>query len=141
MKRICSSILVRAIVLFWGALWLPAAAVWGEEPPLQERLNALYTRSQKMVEHGQHGHTGALTDHARAVVRDSTALIDRMETKAEPNKQALTRVTMALIAAKESATAAVRAGEVRQKRLALLAARKAFFQIKRARQQMEKINE
>ncbi len=141
MKKVASSIIVRAMLLLWGGLWLPVAAVLGEEPPLRERLNALYARSQKMVEHGRHGHIGELTDHAKAVVRDSSALIDRMETNAEPGKQALTRMTMELIAAKESATEAVRAGEARQKRLALLAARKAFFQIKRARQQMEKTNE
>lgn len=132
-KARLSSILWTMTLLCWG-LWFSPAALSGEEAPFHERLNALYVRSQKMVEHGRHGHTGELVEHAKTVARDSDALIGWLEA----NKRSRTQVTMNLIAAKESAAEAVRTGEARQERLALLAARKAFFQIKRARQQMEK---
>jgi hypothetical protein len=138
-KKRRSSMFIRTLLLLWGGLMLSAVAVLGEELPLHEKVDALYARSQKMVEHGRHGHTGELVDHAKVVMRDLGALIDGMEANKGANKPAFTRVTMELMAAKASAAEAVRAGEARQKKVALLAARKAFFQIKRARQHMEKM--
>lgn len=131
------------IVLFLSAILLRPFPAVAEEDPLgaiRQLSNEIYRLSQEMITHGSEGHSHEIVSHGQEMIQRTETLIRDVEASPVPAvKEKKKPLLASLRATLKKAKEAVRLGEQEKVGPALDAARKASFQAKQTRQQIQAI--
>lgn len=133
--------LFRPVIVVALFLWVGIAAAANVDLAIRQRFEQVQRLAQQMVAHGRHGHTAEIAKYADEMIQQTEPLVvvaGKMQTPAVRSRKERAMIQAALQSAIEEATAAARLGEARNPRAAMAAARRAAFQIKRARVAWEK---
>jgi len=129
------SVIIVGLVLWVGIATAGNAGTGNVDPTILPRFEQVQRLAQQMVEHGRHGHTAEIVQYANEMIRQMeqlVAAVGALDAVVPPKKrQAMLQTVLRL--AMGDATAAARLGEAHDPRAAMAAARRAAFQIKRAR--------
>ena len=117
-------------------LWLEIAAAGSVDPTIRQQFEQVQRLAQQMVAHGRHGHTAEIAKYANEMIQQTEPLVlmvGATQMTAVRSRKQRAMLQAALQSAMGEATAAARLGEAHNPRAAMAAARRAAFQIKRAR--------
>ena len=127
---------VLSVIVATLFLWIEIAAAGSVDPTIRQRFEQVQRLAQQMVEHGRHGHTAEIAKYANEMIQQTEPLVVMVgatQMTAVRSRRQRAMLQAALQLAMEEATAAARLGEARNPPAAMAAARRAAFQIKRAR--------
>ena len=130
--------MIRALSVIVATLflWIEIAAAGSVDPAIRQQFEQVQRLAQQMVAHGRHGHTAEIAKYANEMIQQTEPLmvmVGATQMTAVRSRRQRAMLQAALQSAMEEATAAARLGEARNPRAAMAAARRAAFQIKRAR--------
>lgn len=129
-------------VLSGLAAWAAGDPLRVEDPlrSIRQLSDEVYRISQEMVEHGADGHTDEIGLYAGKMTAKTESLIQAIESSADPKLKPLKKkILVPLKNALKKAKEAARLSGQNKALPALDAARKASFQAKRSRQEIQKI--
>jgi hypothetical protein len=132
---------ILTIILFSFLLIHPPVLVAEEELHLIRQLsNEIYRLSQEMITHGSEGHAHEIVSYGQEMVRRTEALIGEVGSNPSPKlKEKKKPILASLKETLNQAKKAVRLGEEEKTGPAIDAARKASFQAKQLRQQIQSL--
>lgn len=128
------------ITLLFSFLLVPPPVLVAEEElhSIRQLSNEIYRLSQEMITHGKEGHAHEIVSYGQEMIRRTEALIQEVESS--PSAKLTEKKKPILASLKEilsQAKKAVQLGEEEQTGPALNTARKASFQAKQLRREIQ----
>jgi len=130
------ALLVLCLALFWA----PAEASEDALHSIRQLANQIYISAQDMVSHGEEGHAHEIVSYGKKMIERGEMLLDAVSksdtSQLREKKAGLSENIQAML---KKTKEAVALGEAHETAAAMIAARKALFQAKQARQKLQSI--